>query len=637
MADLYGYAGQVLRIDLTARRARVSNLERDLAACFLGGRGFNSKRLYDELGAGTDPLGPENRLMFATGPLVGTMFPTACRFNVSAKSPLTGILGDSNAGGHFAPELKFAGYDQVILEGRSRELVYVFINNGDIEFRDASPLAGKDVYEAEEMIKADLGDGRVQTAVVGPAAENGVRYAGIYVNLMRAAARTGMGTVMASKGVKALAVRGTGSIEVADPRRFEGLVEEIEEEIYGHEQYWPRRRMGTTRILMMANAAGFLPTRHYTAGVFEHAEEVSGERLAEEYNVKGRGCFACTIPCSRFYVIKHGRFAGLFGEGPEYEALGSFTARMGNSDLNVALKANDMCNRLGIDALTAAECISWAMELHEKGMLSRSETDGLDLSWGNGETILALIEKIARREGFGDILADGSRAAAEKLGRGMDLTMQVKGLDIIMADPRGLKGFGLGYAVASRGGDHLRSEPFIELSDDPARGEELFGIPEATLRLAHKGKGKLVSYFEDWCAVIDALEPCKNIMENMEILTFDRAAEVIEAATGLRMSAAEVRRVGERIVNIERAFNVREGIGRRDDTLPRRFREETLPEGPSKGTLFEQEPMLDEYYAERGWDPETGIPARETLERLGLGYVTSDLEKLGILPEERYK
>ncbi len=632
MPKLYGYAGKILRVDLTKRRVHVAKLDRVLAAQFLGGRGFNSKRLYDEVGPHTDPLGPENRLIFATGPLVGTMFPTACRFNVSAKSPLTGILGDSNAGGHFAPELKFAGYDQVILEGRSREPLYLFINDGEVEFGDASHLWGKDVYETDEMIRADLDDRRVQTAIVGPAAERGVRYAGIYANLMRAAARTGMGTVMASKGVKALVVRGTGSIEVADPRRFEEIVEEVEEEIYGHEQYWPRRRMGTTRILTMANRAGFLPTRHYTSGIFEYAEEVSGERLAEEYNVKTRGCFACTIPCSRFYVVKEGRFAGLYGEGPEYEALGSFTARVGNRDLDLALKANDMCNRLGLDALTTAECISWAMELYEKGLLSGEEADGLDLSWGNGEAILTLIEKIARREGFGDVLADGSRAAAEKLGKGLELTMQVKGLDLIMADPRGLKGFGLGYAVASRGGDHLRSEPFIELSDDPRRGLEMFGVPEATLRLAYRGKGKLVSYFEDWCAVIDALEVCKNIMENMEILPFERAAEVIEAATGLSLSASEVRLVGERIVNLERAFNVREGIRRKDDSLPRRFREETLPEGPSSGTVFEQEPMLDEYYAERGWDRETGIPRRGTLERLGLGYVVEDLERLGVTP-----
>ena len=287
-----------------------------------------------------------------------------------------------------------------------------------------------------------------------------------------------------------------------------------------------------------------------------------------------------------------------------------------------------MCNKLGMDILTTGECISWAMELYETGLLSRSEADGLDLSWGNGEAILTLIEKIARREGFGDILADGSKAAAMKLGRGMDLTMQVKGLDIIMADPRGLKGFGLGYAVASRGGDHLRSEPFIELSDDPARGLEMFGVPEATMRLADRGKGKLVSYFEDWCAVIDSLEPCKNIMQNMEILTFDRASQVIEAITGLRISPAEVRRVGERIVNIERMFNVREGIRRQDDSLPRRFREEPLKEGASKGTVFDQEPMLDEYYGERGWDLSTGVPTRDTLIGLGLRKAADDMSKI---------
>jgi aldehyde:ferredoxin oxidoreductase len=238
MADLYGYAGKVLRIDLTDAKTRVSKLEKDLVFNFLGGRGFNSKRMYDEVRPGVDPLGPKNKLYFATGPLVGTMFPTASRFNVSAKSPLTNILGDSNAGGHFAPELKFAGYDQVILEGRSKKPVYVTIHDGDVEFRDASHLLGRDVYETDELIKADLADRRVQTAVVGPAAENGVRYAGVYVNLMRPAARTGMGTVMASKGVKALAVRGTGSIEVADRAEFERLVEEIEEEIYSHEQFW---------------------------------------------------------------------------------------------------------------------------------------------------------------------------------------------------------------------------------------------------------------------------------------------------------------------------------------------------------------------------------------------------------------
>jgi aldehyde:ferredoxin oxidoreductase len=627
LAKLFGYAGKVLQIDLTSGNSRAIQLKRGLTTSFLGGRGFNMERLYNEMGSDVDPLSPENTLLFATGPLVGTLFPTASRLNVSAKSPLTGILGDSNVGGHFAPEMKYAGYDQVILKGKSKKLVYIAIEDSDIKLVDAAHLSGKDVYETDEIIRADLADRRVQTAIVGPAAENGVKFAGIFMNLMRPAGRTGMGTVMASKNVKALVVRGSHSVEVAHPRMFEKLVEEVEDEIYGHEQYWPRRLMGTTRILTMANVLGFLPTRHFLSGVFEHAEEVSGERLAEEYNVKTRGCFACNIPCSRFYVVKQGKFAGLFGEGPEYEALGSFTSRVGNHDLNTALKANDLCNKLGMDAISTGECIAWAMELYEKRLLGKQDTDGLDLSWGNGEAILALINKIARREGFGDILADGSKAAAEKLNRGHELTMQVKGLDIIMADPRGLKGFGLGFAVASRGADHLRSEPFVELYDDPKRGEIMFGIPEATLRLANRGKGKLISYFEDWCAVIDSLEPCKNIMENMEILTFDKAAKAIEAVIGLKLSLSEVRGIGTRIVNLERAFNVREGMTRSDDTLPRRFRESPLSEGLSSGTVVKLDPMLDEYYSERGWNLKTGIPTRKTLENLSLEYVADDLCK----------
>jgi aldehyde:ferredoxin oxidoreductase len=583
------------------------------------------KRLYDEVTPNVDPLSPDNTLLFATGPLVGTTFPTASRLNVSAKSPLTGILGDSNVGGHFASEMKYAGYDQIILTGKSKKLVYITISDSNVKLLDAAHLSGKDVYETDELIKADLADRRVQTAIVGPAAENGVKFAGIFMNLMRPAGRTGMGTVMASKNVKALVVRGTRSVEVAHPRMFEKLVEEVEEEIYRHEQYWPRRLMGTTRILTMANVLGFLPTRHFLSGVFEHAEEVSGERLAEEYNVKTRGCFACNIPCSRFYVVRHGKFAGLYGEGPEYESLGSLTSRVGNRDLNIALKANDLCNKLGIDAISTGECIAWAMELYEKGLLEKQDTDGLDLSWGNGEAILSLINKIARREGFGDILADGSKSAAEKLNRGHEMTMQVKGLDIIMADPRGLKGFGLGFAVASRGADHLRSEPFIELYDDPKRGEIMFGVPEATLRLAERGKGKLISYFEDWCAVIDSLEPCKNIMENMEILTFNKAAKAIESVLGLKMSSSEVRNIGTRIVNIERAFNVREGLTRSDDTLPRRFREIPLSEGLSSGTILNLGPMLDEYYSERGWNLKTGKPTRKTLDNLSLEYVADDL------------
>jgi len=300
LPKFYGYAGNILRIDLTKNHVKIQPTEESLIKEFLGGRGFNSKRLYKEVAKGVDPLSPQNRLMFATGPLVGTAFPLGSRFNVSAKSPLTGILGDSNAGGHFSAEMKFAGYDQIIIQGKSRKPVYIFIEDQEIQMKDAEHLVGKDVYETTEMIRKDVGERMVQVATIGPAAENHVLFAGVFANLARPAARTGIGTVMASKNMKALALKGTGTVKIADPKKFWKLVEEIEEEAYVHPQYWPRRIMGTTRILMLAEKLGILPTRHFTSATFEHAAKVSGEKLAREYNVKSRACFSCVVPCSRF-------------------------------------------------------------------------------------------------------------------------------------------------------------------------------------------------------------------------------------------------------------------------------------------------------------------------------------------------
>jgi aldehyde:ferredoxin oxidoreductase len=625
LSKLYGYAGKILRINLTDEKTTTETLRSEEAKQYLGGRGFNAHKLYREIPAGTDPLGSENKLMIATGPLVGTMFPTASRFNVSAMSPLTGILGDTNAGGHLAPEIKFAGYDQIIIEGRAEKHSYIYIKDDHVETLNDDDIWGKTVFQADHIIKKQLNDQKVQTLICGPAAERGVKYGALFANQVRAASRTGMGTVLASKNIKAIAVRGTGVIEVAEPEAFEQLVLQLENEIREHEQYAGRRLMGTTRILKMANEAGFLPTRNYTQGTYEDADKVSGERLAAEYNVKTRGCFACTIPCSRVYTVKNGPYKG-HGEGPEYESLGSFTSRIGNPDIELALKANDLCNQLGLDVLSTVGCIGWAMEIFEKGILNKEETGGLELTWGNKEAVIKLIHQIAERNGFGDILADGSVRAAEKLGKGMEYTVQVKKMDLIMADPRGLKGFGLGYAVATRGGDHLRSEPFIELSDDPTIGERMFGEPGATMRLSDKGKGKLIHYFEDWNAVIDSLEVCKNIMENMMLLEFPRAAHAYTITTGLNINVEDIRKAGERIINIERMFGVREGITRADDTLPKRFIDTPLKDGASAGTVLDLVLMLDEYYDSRGWNQETGHPKEETLKHLGLGYIMSDLQ-----------
>lgn len=630
MSRLYGYAGKILRIDLSRREVKYEELSKDLVKRYVGGRGFNVRRLYNEVPPGTDPLGPENKLMIATGPVAGTGFPLGTRVNVSAKSPLTGILGDSNAGGHFGSEMKYAGVDQIILEGESPKPVYIYITNKTVEFRDAEGIWGQRISKAYDQILREIRDHRAQIALVGPAAENGVLFGGVFFNMIRPAARTGMGTVMASKKVKAIVVRGEGFVEVAKPGEFKALVDEIEREVYTHEQYWPRRIMGTTRILLAGNKIGMLPGFHFTKGEVDFAFEVSGEIMAVKYNVRTRGCFSCVVPCSRVYVFKDSSGLSKVSEGLEYEALAGMTVRIGNRDLRKALEAVDLVNDLGMDVITTSEVISWAMELYQRGDLRDDELGGLKLEWGNMDSVLELIKQIAYKQGFGSILSEGVARAAEKLGRGKDIAFHVKKLEMIQADPRALKGYGLGFAVASRGADHLRSEPFIELSDDPELGRKMFGEPEATMRLGVRGKGKLVAYYENICALVDSLEVCKNLAENMNILDYEKTARLLKAITGLSFTIDEVRDIGERIINLERAYLVREGIRRKDDTLPKRFLKEPMPNGRSKGHIIELQQMLDEYYEVRGWDIKTGIPKESVLKRLGLDDVVQDLKRRGV-------
>lgn len=618
---MYSYGGTILRVDLTGGAVHRQPTEEGLARAFLGGRGLNVKRLWDELPAHTGGMAPENLLVFGVGPLVGTTFPGGARFNVTAMSPQTGILGDSNAGGFFAPELKFAGYDQVIVRGRAAHPVYLWIRDGVVELRDARELWGKDIWDTTAAIRQELGDRNVQVAAIGPGAENGVRFAGVFVNLNRPAARTGMGTVMAAKNLKAIAVRGTGFVSVADMARFSEIIERLDEAIYGHPEYEIRRRLGTTKLIKALDSIGGLPTRHFQQGRFEAAEAVSGEAIEALYKIKSKACFACTIPCSRFLVVDDPRFPDLRIEGPEYEPLAGFTARVGNGDLALGLKCVDLANRYGLDAISLSEVISWSMECHERGLLSSDEADGLDLTWGNGETILALIHKVAHREGFGDLLADGVVRAAERLGRGSEeYALHGKGLEVFQADVRTIKAYGLGNAVSSRGADHLRSEPWFEFSNDPEEGIRRYGIAETAFRLEYKGKGLVVKHFEEMAAISDAIGVCKNTYNNMEVLDWEGTAELLRAATGWDITGDQVQQIGERIVNLERLFIAREGITRKDDVLPRRFLKEPLSgeSGPSAGAVLELEPMLDEYYRARGWDVESGLPTREKLEELGL-------------------
>jgi aldehyde:ferredoxin oxidoreductase len=628
----FGYRRKRARINLSDGKVKIEDLSDDFLMNYIGGRGFNMRVLYDEIGPEVDPLSSENKLIVGVGPLNGTLFPGSARVNFSAKSPQTGILGDSNAGGFFGSELKFAGFDQIIIEGKSLRPVYIFINDGKIELRSAEHLAGKDVFETNEILIKELKDQRIQIAAVGPAAENGVKFSGIFCNLVRAAARTGMGTVLASKNVKAIVVRGTLDLGAKEPEKFLQMIDRINQQIFSHSEYIPRKRMGTTRLISVLNSLGCLATKHYQTGRFEYANLVSGEYLEKNYKKKSKSCFSCTIPCSRFFEINSDKYQ-LKSEGPEFEGLAGFSSKLGINNIEDTLKCVDMCNRYGLDVITTSECIAFSMELYERGIVNKKEVDNLELIWGNVEAVQTLIRKIAYREGFGDVLADGALAAARKIGRGSEkYVMHVKGLEIFKADPRGIKGYALGNAVSTRGGDHLRSEPSFEFTQDREEAIRRFGVPEAAFRLEYKGKGKVVKFYEERCVLADSLNACKNTITNMEILSYSEAAELLNYLTGLQFTESGIQKACERIYNVERSYIVREGIRRKDDTLPERFLKEPLPEGsgPSTGSVVELEPMLDEYYSERNWDPETGIPFEEKLLELGLSDIVNDLKIRGI-------
>ena len=610
-----------LHVDLNSSGFERKPIPPRLAQHYIGGRGTNMAHLLQSLSADIPALDPRTPLLFAAGPLVGTSFPGGARFNVSGRSPQTGILGDSNAGGFFGPELRFAGLDQLVIAGRASRPSVLWIDDEVASLIDASDLWGLDTVEATVAINEMLGAPDVQIATIGPAAENGVAFSGVFANLVRAAARTGMGTLMASKNLKAIAVRGTQGVCVHDPARFHAAIERLQERVLSHSEYEIRTRLGTTQLIMSLQKIGGLPTRHFQSTVFERAEAVSGETIAASYKVRSKACFACTIPCSRYLEVDDDRFPGLRFEGPEYEPLAGFTVRVGVDDLPLALCAVDRCNRLGMDAISVSEVIAWTMECSQRGLLPASEVDGLDLRFGNGEAVLELIDKIAFRDGLGDVLADGVRAAAQRLGVGKELAMEVKGLELFQADPRAMKGYGLGNAVASRGADHLRSEPWFEFSGDREEGVRRYGIADTADRLAWRGKGLLVKDFEEKAAIADALGVCKNIYNNMEVLDWDETAELLEAVTGVSWSGEDVRLAGERIVNTERIINARFGIDRRHDTLPSRFLQEPAgpDDSPSAGSIVELEPMLDEYYAARGWDLRTGLPTLDKLRELEIG------------------
>jgi len=619
-----GYTGKILRINLTDQTAKEEELPFEIAKDFIGGAGFGIKYLFDEVPAGADPLGPDNKLIFASGPFSGTTVPCASRMAVTGKSPLTGAVGMALSGGYFPVELKYAGYDILIIEGKAEKPTYVWIKDGKVQFRSAKKIWGMKTTDTQQIIKNELNDQNVRIACIGPAGENQIKIASI-INEWRAMGRKGLGAVMGSKNLKAIAIRGKGKVSVADKDKLKAARGEFTKAMKESEVLYPHfSKTGTPMVVDATCAIGIFPTKNFTAtGEYAPADRI-GEEVQMTRNVGSEHCYGCPVGCSQLKLAKIGAYAGILAEGPEFETMYSFGGETGVDNIDAIIAADRLADELGLDTISAGVTIGFAMELYEKGILSKEDTGGLELNFGNHEAMLTLLRMMAFREGIGDILADGTKAAAKRIGKGSDkYAMHVKGLELPGYDVRGAKAHGLNYATAYTGADHNRGYAF----------QEIFGIPipYEVDRFAAGGKGKLTKWNQDVrSATCDAPTMCAFLLD-MAVpgIATQNTEALMEAVTGLKYTPDEVQKVGERINNLARAFNVREGFTRADDTLPERLMTEPLKAGASKGQFISKDDlkqMLDEYYTERGWDINTGAPTRGKLTELGLAYVADAIK-----------
>jgi aldehyde:ferredoxin oxidoreductase len=619
-----GYTGKILRINLTDQTSKEEALPLDVAKNFIGGAGFGIKYLFDEVKGGTDPLGPNNKLIFASGPFSGTTIPCASRMAVTAKSPLTNAVGVALTGGYFPVELKYAGYDALIIEGKAEKPTYLWIKDGKVQFRSAKKVWGMKTTDCQQIIKNELNDQNVRIACIGPAGENLSKMACI-INELRAAGRKGLGAVMGSKNLKAIAIRGNGEVAIADKDKYKKARDEFAKAMKESPVLYPQfSKLGTPMVVDHACAIGIFPTKNFlTTGEYAPADKI-GVEVQLSRNVGSEHCYGCPVGCSQVKVAKTGVYEGIMAEGPEYETFFSFGGVTGVENIDAIIAADRLADELGLDTISAGVTIGFAMELYEKGILSTKETGGLKLNFGNDEAMLTLLRLMAYREGIGDLLSDGTKAAAEKIGKGSEkYAIHVKGLELPAYDVRGAKAHGLNFATSYTGADHNRGYAF----------QEIFGIPVPyeVDRFSAEAKGKLTKWNQDVrSATCDAPTMCAFLLDMaVPAIATQNTANLMEAVTGLTLSAEEVQAVGERINNLARAFNVREGFTRKDDTLPERLMTEPLKAGASKGHFISKEDlkkMLDEYYTERGWDLKTGTPGRAKLTQLGLGYVADALK-----------
>jgi aldehyde:ferredoxin oxidoreductase len=608
-----GYMGKILRANLTTNSLKVESTSEEIARKYLGGKGYAVYLLYKYLKeyekAGISPkdinaLGPENVLIFATGPGTGIPgFPSNGRYHVMAlKSPLTGSIGSANSGGEFGPFLKFSGFDIIAVEGASETPVYLAVVNGEAELRDASNLWGKNVFDTCRILRDKVGGKNTSVACIGPAGENMAYMACIINDEHRAAGRTGLGAVMGSKKLKAIVVSGEEKVPVANPERFSEVSRRCLDALKNNSVTGVGLpTYGTAILINIINTAGGLPYKNWQTGVNPDAEKISGETLAEAYLTSRRACWGCPIGCGRVTSVKSGPFQVLASEGPEYESIWALGSSTAVKDLDAVVKANHFCDELGLDPISMGSTIAAAMELNERGYIPQEDLQGLDLRFGNAAALVEAVWRTAYKVGFGKYLALGSKKLCEIYGH-PELSMSVKGLEMPAYDPRAIKGIGLNYATANRGGCHVTGYTV---------SPEVLGIPEKIDPLKAEGKAKWVKVFQDFTCVVNSTVNC---LFTTFALGAKDYAELLSAVTGWSLTEGEILKIGERIYNLERVIINKFGFDGKDDALPRRLLEEPMPEGPAKGQVTELKKMKEEYYKLRGWV--NGVPTKDKLAEL---------------------
>ncbi len=635
---------KILHVNLADRTFEVEEPPAAFYRRYLGGRGFVAYYLLNEIPAGADPLGPDNVVVFAPSVVTGTLLPGTSRFSVGAKSPLTGGYGDAEAGGPWGPELKAAGYDAIVVHGASDAPVYLFIRDGEVEFHDATSLWGQDTGDTQAHIRKQHNDDKIQVTGIGPAGENLVRFATVISKAKHAAGRCGLGAVMGSKKLKAIAVRGTTRLAFDDPDRLKALKSDFVKHFKENADDQMLNLYGTSQYFANINLAGLAPTRNFQRGVLDGYEKVSHIPYHEQYDVKSDACPGCVVACKQVVASKEGcpyPVDPTYG-GPEFETMTAFSAISGNNDLHAMMKSGELANRYGLDSIATGNVIAFAIECYEKGFLTKEDTGGLELKWGDPELMMKLVEMIAFRQGFGDQLAEGVYRLSQRLGEETaEFAMHVKGQEFPMHDPRGKYGVGLAYAVSPTGADHLQHEHdgafdpaltgYSHESDEPSVfGKEIMPLgiyePVPSLSLGPE-KVRLFTYLQHYWSMFNMLDLCIFAFAPVRYYKVPQIVDIVRAATGWNATFWELMKAGERGTTMARVFNLKHGLTHEDDKLPERMFQ-GIENGPLQGGAVPREELeraIPLYYQMMGWSPDTGVPQHAKLVELQLEWAAGHL------------